>query len=172
MGGFAVFKTFKIRLFQAKFFDQKFTRLYGFAQLVKTVYDLQDFGLVKTLEKIVERYNVTGSIQIEMKVTRFSGGIDRSLEFIIYRTIIELINNTIKHARAKTACIELITGHAVIRLKYMDNGIGFDLQQILLAEKGIGLIAIIQRIRLIQGKYKFKHIPDKGIEFEFRFPLK
>jgi signal transduction histidine kinase len=133
--------------------------------------NLQDFGLVKTLEKIIERYNVTGSIHIEMKVTRFSGDIDRSLEFIIYRTIIELINNTIKHAGANTACIELITGHAVIRLKYMDNGIGFDLQQILMAEKGIGLIAIIQRIRLIQGRYRFKHLPGKGIEFEFRLPL-
>lgn len=55
---------------------------------------------------------------------------------ILYRIINELINNTIKHAKASQANIDLIIADENITLIFEDNGIGFNDHNNF---KGIGL---------------------------------
>ncbi len=134
--------------------------------------NLIELGLIPALEKIIERFTITGVIKITLNVNSYNLKTDSSLEFIIYRTVIELINNTIKHSGASEAVVVLSKSTLNIIVVYSDNGKGFDLKKCLSDNKGIGLATILDRVELVHGKYKFHSKPGKGIKFEFRFLIK
>jgi signal transduction histidine kinase len=86
--------------------------------------------------------------------------------------ISELINNTLKHAKASTISIELIESEGKILLRFKDDGVGFDLYQVMEREnKGIGLRNIISRIKSVNGVYNIDSAPGKGLRVEVEFEL-
>ena len=84
---------------------------------------LASYGLVAALEWFINQIKPYISVNFEtnLKEERFSS----SLELSIYRIIKELINNTIKHARADSITINLHLYLQSIHLSYSDNGVGF-----------------------------------------------
>lgn len=88
--------------------------------------------------------------------TRFwlnTDGDDRLLSEIqsitLYRITNELINNTIKHAKAAQANIDVVIAEAHITLIFEDDGIGFAQSQ---PQQGIGLKNIHSRVAFLNGK--------------------
>lgn len=93
-------------------------------------------------------------------------------EVVIYRIIKELVNNTIKHAKATKIDIKLNEDDTSIKLNYKDNGIGFDIDATVATKTGsIGLLNIMSRIKTVDGKYKISSSKNKGLSFELIIPL-
>lgn len=74
----------------------------------------------------------------------------------IFRIVQELIQNAIKHSEASTVSFQFFCSEDGIKIQYEDDGIGFELKA---AEKGIGLLNIQNRIKLLNGELK---IDDKS----------
>ncbi|RLD61628.1 MAG: hypothetical protein DRJ05_02165 [Bacteroidetes bacterium] len=132
---------------------------------------LSDFGLVKAVEDFCKKIDKLNTINIV-----FGSNIDFKLEdetneIIIYRIIIELINNTLKHANAKKIQIRLDKNNDNIGLEYIDDGIGFDLNKALLTNSGLGLNNIINRLDSINGTYLFDSEKNGGVCFRFYIDL-
>ena len=90
-----------------------------------------------------------------------------SVEIVLYRIVKELINNTIKHAKASAIDIKLFEDDNNIKLQYSDNGKGFDINTTLGNTKGsIGLLNIMSRIKSVNGKYKINSMQGSGFNFE------
>jgi PAS domain S-box-containing protein len=116
---------------------------------------LTDYGLVKALNSFCTKISHTKEINIGFK-SNITKNIDNStIEVILYRIAIELINNTIKHAEANLIDISLNQFNDIIQLTYIDNGKGFDIEKELEKEKGFGLRNMINRLHSIKGNYKF-----------------
>jgi signal transduction histidine kinase len=98
-------------------------------------------------------------------------GFEHALIITIYRIILELINNSIKHTQSKNILIKLLYDKKSIRLIYTDDGEGFDMDKQLALGKGIGLKSIMNRVDLYNGTCKFTRIQPKGIEFDLNFPF-
>ncbi|MBC7884160.1 MAG: two-component sensor histidine kinase, partial [Saprospiraceae bacterium] len=81
----------------------------------------------------------------------------------------ELINNTLKYAKAKNIGIEFISDESgSIALTYTDDGIGFDTEKL---TDGLGISNIMTRSELLGGTYKITSVPGgKGMSFYFKFP--
>jgi len=73
----------------------------------------------------------------------------KEVTFHIYRIVQELIQNAIKHSKANYASFQLACfKDNRISIEYEDDGIGFDFKE---TEKGIGLLNIQNRLKLVKG---------------------
>lgn len=136
-----------------------------------TPQNMIEEGLSSYLRKMIQKVTHTGKINIEFTTKGNDEKIEPSLVITLYRILIELINNSIKHAQSTNIQIALIFAKK-IRMIYTDDGLGFDLDKQIALNKGIGLKSILNRIELYQGSYKFKRLKPTGIEFDIFFPLK
>jgi PAS domain S-box-containing protein len=132
---------------------------------------LMDFGLGKALTSFVEKLNNTQQIKINLDIKNLNSRPDKMLEILIYRIIIELINNSIKHANPDKIDITLIKDNSYIKAIYKDDGIGFNLDEELKLHRGIGLSSIVNRLKSKQASYSFSSKIQEGMQFEFQFPL-
>jgi signal transduction histidine kinase len=89
-----------------------------------------------------------------------------NIELVFYRIIKELLNNTIKHAKATKVNIDLTFDGNALKMKYADDGIGFDTGIILQNSTGMGMINIFSRAKTINAQYLIDTKPDKGFKFE------
>lgn len=124
---------------------------------------IKDFGLVKAIESFCKKINQTNTINIKFETTDINEKIEETLEILLYRIVTELINNTIKHAKANKIEIYLEKFDDVLQMTYLDDGIGFDKEKVLSeASGGIGIKNIISRLHSVNGTYQIHSKPDVG----------
>ncbi len=127
---------------------------------------LSDFGLHEALDGYVQKINSMGGIQVDLQNDHPETRYSRHVELALYRISLELITNSLKHAKATHVKLKLSGGNQEIRLQYSDNGIGFDTHQLTAAHKGLGLSNIISRIKSINGKYEIYSGAESGFALE------
>ena len=87
--------------------------------------------------------------------------IDQTTAITIYRIVQELVNNSIKHAAATTAIVQLTKTNGQLSVTVEDDGKGFD-TKILERSKGIGWSNIQNRVEFLKGKLDINASPEKG----------
>lgn len=133
---------------------------------------LIDFGLINALESFIKKINTTQKITIDFKNNLNRDlKIQRNIEIIVYRILIELINNSLKHSKAENIKISFFDNKD-LRIYYSDNGVGFNMQEKLKDKKGNGLFNILNRLNAINSKYQFKSETNKGVHFKFEIKNK
>lgn len=132
---------------------------------------LNRYNLSESLQKLSDKINKLGKINLTVNTDNFEGKPLKSTEVIVYRICNELINNSLRHAQASKAYLKL-SGYKTILLNYSDNGIGFDSAKIPINESGgMGLKNITDRINSIGGKLDIKSKPGKGFFIEIKFDI-
>lgn len=127
---------------------------------------LQNFGLTVALENFIEQIVQKETkiiFESACKIQRFGSAVEHTL----YRAIIELLNNSIKYAKAKRIKIELNCNEQFVYVKYSDNGIGFDREK---TTKGFGLLNIKHRVNTLKGHVFFTSKPGKGFQVDIECP--
>ncbi|MFT3704274.1 MAG: sensor histidine kinase [Agriterribacter sp.] len=123
---------------------------------------LVKFGLDTALKDFCNDINQSGVLQINYQSTGIENAvIDQTIAITIYRIVQELINNTIKHAGATTAILQVEKANGNITLTIEDDGKGFD-PIILQQAKGIGWSNIQSRVEFLKGKLDVKSGEGKG----------
>jgi len=87
----------------------------------------------------------------------------------------EALTNIARHAQARQVWLTLGQHEAVLHLLVCDNGIGFDLEAARAQAaqgKGLGLLGIEERVRLLGGQLEIVTAPGKGTEIRARLPLR
>lgn len=132
---------------------------------------LNRYNLSESLEKLSGKINKLGKLNLTVNTDNLSGMPLKSTEVVVYRICNELINNSLKHAKASEAHL-ILSGYKTILIKYSDNGIGFDSAKINNSESGgMGLKNITDRISSIGGKLNIKSRPGKGFFIEIKFNI-
>ncbi|MBN1118758.1 MAG: hypothetical protein JXA77_16220 [Bacteroidales bacterium] len=131
---------------------------------------LRNFGLVRALSTFIDKVCQHQTIDISLNAD-FNKRFDDTIESTFYRVITELINNTLKHAKASSISISITMKKSKISLEYSDNGIGFDFNEVVSRNKGFGLINIQNRFNTLNGKIIFNSKPDKGMTVEAYLPV-
>ncbi|MEE4215008.1 MAG: histidine kinase [Bacteroidales bacterium] len=130
---------------------------------------LSRYGLIKSIERIIEKVNELGKTNFSVDARNFSLSLSENTELIVYRICSELIANALKHARAKNAEITFSNHKNKVKLAYRDDGIGFDPKGMSYELDKSGLYNIIRRIESLEGKYEIISEPDKGVEIRICF---
>lgn len=137
-----------------------------------TPQNMIEIGLTGSVKKTIDRLNLTGRVNIVVETEGQETGLEHAFIITLYRIILELINNSIKHSHSKHIRICIKYAKDNVQLYYSDDGIGFDLDQQLKMGKGIGLKSILNRIEMHEGKYVFHKFPEKGFELTIDFPVR
>ncbi len=131
-----------------------------------------DYGVVKAVNSYCEKINKTEKVNIRFSAENINDDLDQNVQLILYRVISELINNTLKHARAGNIFIHLSRQNNKIKLSFTDDGIGFDVDQVMKNQNsGMGLKNITSRIRSINGICNFTSRPGHGFNIEIEIEL-
>jgi len=127
---------------------------------------LTNFGLVFALKSFIEKINQTQKIKIHFE-TNITERIENELEITIYRAVLECINNTIKHAKAENIKIKVIKDNNKIKVNYSDDGKGFNVNEIMNKNKGLGLFNLQNRIVSLKGIFNIESEINKGVKILF-----
>lgn len=132
---------------------------------------LVKFGLDAALKDFCSDINQTGALQVSYQSIGMEHEmIDQTKAIGIYRIIQELINNTMKHAAAKNAIVQLSRSSGNITLTVEDDGKGFD-TSLLHAAQGMGWANIVHRVEFLKGKLDVNSQPGKGTSVLIEFVM-
>lgn len=124
---------------------------------------LNNFGLKDATESFIRKLQPAEGIDIKFTTNISDKRFVYNVEVIMYRVICELINNTLRHARANNIRIDLRLKNDMLYLEYEDNGVGFDVQQVE-ADGGMGLSNMRYRLNSGNGDIKILSMQGKGMK--------
>jgi signal transduction histidine kinase len=126
---------------------------------------LLKFGLADAIQDYCEGINESGKLKVNFEAWGLEGRQEQSVEVNLYRIVQELLNNTIKHAQATFAHVQLVQIENMITLTVEDNGIGFDVNN-LKNNKGAGIVNVESRVAYLNGKLDIKSDSSHGTSVE------
>lgn len=131
---------------------------------------LEQLGFVKALETFT---NTIAASQAVRFTTDFGhiGRFDLKRELTLYRTLTELIHNTLKHAGASQITIRCTSAGGVLTVDYADNGRGFNSEKTEKTGNGIGLTSLKNRIRSLGGTITIQSNSIDGMSAQIEIPL-
>ncbi len=126
---------------------------------------LNNFGLLRALRNFINKINITKVIYINLESNLEDERFDSDMEVVLYRVLCELMNNTIKHAKAKKVDIRLVKEDKNITIVYKDNGKGLNKNKLMErpGTRGMGLSNIFSRINSLKGEISIDSEPGKGM---------
>lgn len=129
---------------------------------------LTKFGLDEAVKEYCNTINATKLLTVKYQSHGMAARMDKSAEIIIYRIIQELLNNTLKHAAATEAFVQLIREDSRLNIVAEDNGKGFDTN---LPEnnKGAGWANIRSRVEYLKGQLDIHSEKGKGTLVNIEF---
>ncbi len=132
---------------------------------------LSDMGLEEALKDLLERKLDPQHISFNLSFTISEFRLNRNLEVIVYRIIQELLNNTVKHAKATHVNVLIMQKDDQLYVSKTDNGLGMDKNILSDTKKGFGLKSIVNRIRILNGVFEIFSTPNKGTKVLMNIPL-
>jgi signal transduction histidine kinase len=123
---------------------------------------LVKFGLNTALKDFCNEIHQSGALHISYQSIGLDNiVIDQTVEITIYRVVQELLNNTMKHAAAKSAIVQVTKSDDILFVTVEDDGRGFD-TNLLNKAKGIGWSNIQNRVEFLKGKLDVNSQSGKG----------
>jgi two-component system, NarL family, sensor kinase len=123
---------------------------------------LVKFGLDTALKDFCNDVNQSGALKVAYQSIGIEGlELEQTKAITIYRIVQELLNNTMKHAGATQALVQVSRNNELITVTVEDDGKGFD-PAILKRSKGIGWSNIQNRVEFLKGRWDVDSQPGQG----------
>ena len=131
---------------------------------------LDELGLAEALRTECERAGLRSHVELSVEIDPLPTVVERDTALCLYRVAQEALNNTVRHACARTANVVLRKAHDGLMLAVSDDGAGFDPA---LAREGgsIGLASMRERVRLVNGTLDIASSPGRGTTITAWVPL-
>jgi signal transduction histidine kinase len=123
---------------------------------------LQHAGLEAALEDHIRKVTDRTGLQIVLKVKDIPGAIPLDWSTCLFRVFQESLQNVVKHANATKVMVKLSGSSRGVGLSVADNGKGFDASDKSAHQKGLGLISMQERLRLLNGFLRVHSRPADG----------
>lgn len=156
-----------------KVIEQSIGELRSFALNLNANFILHNC-LFDMVEKFINQLNNTQQFKINLSLQGKITNLRNDIEIMIFRIIQEAFHNIIKHSNADIVSVSFeYTPNALI-LDIQDNGIGFDVDEVL--NKGYdtgssGLQNIVRRIKFIGAHHKLISNQNKGTQICITIPI-
>jgi signal transduction histidine kinase len=133
---------------------------------------LDDLGLAAALRAECNAFSQVHKIHADFSSSRIPKSVPDNVALSLYRIAQESLQNIAKHSRAQKMRVDLAFKRGEIQLAIEDFGDGFDLQALKRKKRGLGLIGMEERVRLVGGALTVDSKPGRGTRVLARIPLK
>jgi signal transduction histidine kinase/ABC-type uncharacterized transport system substrate-binding protein len=133
-------------------------------------FKLDALGLVFSLGGFCREFSEQHHVQVEFVHHDISEQIPKDVTLCLFRIAQEALRNVVKHSGAAEAKVELSSHGDGIDLCISDSGAGFSPESAR-GERGLGLISMRERLRLVRGHLSVESEPSRGTRIRVRVPL-
>jgi len=130
---------------------------------------LDDLGLEAALHEECEIFFRLHGIPVVFEASDVPRELPQDIALCLYRVAQEILRNVAKHAEASEVRFRIAKVRSEIRLSVRDIGDGFELKK--LKRKGLGLISMEERVRMVNGTFRIQSQPGSGTKVTVRIPL-
>jgi signal transduction histidine kinase len=132
---------------------------------------LAQVGLGVAAERFCKEISRKHAIPVEFAQERLPEVIPADTALCAYRVLQEAVTNAVRHSGAESVVVKLVAGARAIRLSVIDFGAGFN-PDATSARKGLGLVSMRERLRLVGGHLSIDSAPGQGTRIEADLPCK
>jgi two-component system sensor histidine kinase UhpB len=125
---------------------------------------LEDLGLESALEALCGRVSERGGLRVHARLDADLSGVTPEMELVVYRVAQEALTNTLRHAEASEALVELRSEEDALTLRVVDDGRGLDGSR-----PGAGIQGMRERALLVKGRLAIRKLA-RGTEVRLRLP--
>ncbi len=116
---------------------------------------IESYGFETAVKSFIHKIEKTCQLSFNFHSNLENYRFDAETERHLYRIVTELVNNTITHSGATDVFLDLFLSDEELNIVYSDNGKGYNPDKNPLQTTGIGLLNIINRVKLVHGTVEF-----------------
>lgn len=132
---------------------------------------LDDLGWIPAIRFLADGISKRANLPIHIDAT-LSGRLPTATETTLYRIVQEALTNAVKHAKASNVWIRAWREEFTQCCSIRDDGAGFKVRRGQgMPRKGLGLVAMRERVTAIGGTLQIESRPGHGTEVSIRLPL-
>ncbi len=132
---------------------------------------LEVLGLTSAARKFCTDISAQYAVAIHFQDEDVPPDLPADVGLALYRVLQEATINAVVHSGAREVSVSLRGTAAEVRLQIVDRGVGFDTHRAV-ANGGVGLVAIRERLELVNGDSVIESRKGEGTRVEARVPLK
>jgi signal transduction histidine kinase len=127
---------------------------------------LDELGIIATINWFCREFrSIYSHIDLEIRVDVTEDQVAGHLKPVVFRIIQEAFNNAAKYCEGDRMDLSFIDHKGCLTLEIRDNGIGFDLDEVLSSRelnRGLGLDSMRERAELCNGEFEIFTGPGEG----------
>ncbi len=128
--------------------------------------------LLSVLEGLLIQHEESTGNTILLEVAEPLPDVSLPIKIGLYRIVQEALSNASRHGHADQHIVSLTSDETTISMEVSDNGIGFDIDQVMNDQKGvhIGLEGMRERISILGGTFDIQSYPGTGTQIRLTVP--
>jgi PAS domain S-box-containing protein len=123
---------------------------------------LEHAGLRPAVEEHVHQVSRRTGLPIHLKILDVPDVVPLDQATCLFRVMQESVQNVVKHAQATTVTVQLRGSSKGVGLSVIDNGKGFDSQDLRIHQQGLGLSSMEERLRQLHGFFRIQSRSSHG----------
>ena len=128
---------------------------------------LDDFGLVPALNWHAREMTKRTGLNVVVSADEVADDLPEEHKTCIYRLVQEALNNSARHANARTVEVVVRRESERVLFTVQDDGAGFDTRFV----RGLGLLGMEERVRRLGGQLRIDSHPGRGTLVAAELPL-
>ncbi|HWM20367.1 MAG TPA: ATP-binding protein [Ilumatobacteraceae bacterium] len=124
---------------------------------------LDQLGLVGALAEFTRKFD--GDLEIHLSLPTDGDSLPAAVEVAVYRIVTEAVTNVVRHAKAASCWLTMVTG-ATVEIDVIDDGVGIGPH----ASDGVGLTAMRERASELGGAVRFLANTPCGTHVHVQLP--
>ena len=132
---------------------------------------LQLLGLTAAGQGFCRELSARYHVAIHFQDEGIPRNVPAEIALALFRVLQEATVNAVVHSAAREVWVSVRGTAAEIRLQIVDRGVGFDSQRAV-PGSGVGLVAIRERLKLVNGDSVIVSRPGEGTRVEAWVPLR
>jgi signal transduction histidine kinase len=129
---------------------------------------LDKFGLDAGIQELCSEFNKSKAVVVYYENNLSFNDLVKDKSLHLFRILQELINNSVRHGKAKSISILFDNKAGVRSCTYSDDGLGFDMSY-KGNQNGLGMKNIQSRVDFLDGLMKIESSPNNGINVVLHF---
>jgi signal transduction histidine kinase len=131
---------------------------------------LQYLGIAAAMRGFCREFGEQQKVEIDFQTYDLPGPLSADISLCLFRVLQEALHNSAKHSGVRHFEVRLWGTSDEIHLTVRDSGAGFD-REAAKESKGIGLISMEERLKLVKGTLSIESHPRSGTTVHARVPL-
>ncbi len=131
---------------------------------------LELLGLTTAGRRLCENLSARYHVAIHFQSEDVPRDLPPDIALALFRVLEEATVNAVVHSTAHEVWVSVRGAAAEIRMQIVDHGVGFDTQ--CAVPSGVGLVAIRERLKLVNGDSLIVSCPGKGTRVDAWVPLR